>query len=83
MVKPKDFMEGFMAYLQEYYGGQKQMVSTDTPNAVKVPLFQEASVPAPVDPAQMEQQMPQQNPMGMAQELNGMFPGPYDPMRLN
>lgn len=79
MVKPKDFMEGFMAYLQDYYGGQKQTVSTNTPNIVKVPLFQESSVPDPVDPAMMEQQ----NPMGMAQKLNGMFPGPYDPMRLN
>jgi hypothetical protein len=84
MVDPKDFMAQFLQYLQTYYGGKAGVpVTTAQTNILKMPIFQEGM--AEVQPEPQFGGMPQGmgQDMGMAQQLNGLFPGPNDPMRLN
>jgi len=118
MINDKTFMQGFLQYLQSYYGNGG-MVGTPSapmyPNQPRLNLFQQAPVPAQeaeamgmedtayLGVAQDQPLMPGQNAgmMGgggmpgqagglpalpgetLGSELNGMFPGPYDPMRMN
>lgn len=97
MIDNKEFLRGFLQYLQSYYG-QASMFETNGiaptyPNQPRLSLFQEGQVPNTDQfPGMMDQGMVQQ-PMGgmnqlpalpgetLGQELNGMFAGPYDPMR--
>lgn len=76
MLESKEFMEQFLQYLQTYYGmGREQSgryVARQT-NTALIPLFQDSS----------QAEEPAYDDQMMAEQLNGMFPGPYDPMRLN
>ena len=74
----KDFLDQFLQYLQSYYGGRGGSPKGMSPvaNLLKMPIFQAASTDT-------EPQMPEMDEMGMANQLNDLFPGPYDPMRLN
>jgi len=89
MVDQKLFGEGFIKYLQQYYGLSRleALRATKTGNTVKLPLFQEREkVEDELDTmAQlgMGGEMGMGGGMGMdAQMLNSMFAGPYDPMGL-
>lgn len=80
MIDSKDFMAQFLQYLQSYYGGRAGASPTTVQtNILKIPLFQEGLAKAESAP----QYGAMDSGMGMAQQLNGLFPGPYDPMRLN
>lgn len=86
MVNSKDFMAQFLQYLQSYYGGKAGTPATTIQtNILKMPIFQEGLAEAQPEPqyGAMDQGMGMGQDMGMAQQLNGLFPGPYDPMRLN
>lgn len=76
----KAFLEGFMRYLQAYYGAGRDRITSHPTlqgNQPVMPLFQEGS-------GALEELEEDFGEAGMmAEELNGMFPGPYDPMRLN
>jgi hypothetical protein len=92
MLDGKEFLKGFMAYLRDYYGLKEAVLPASLqPNLPKLPLFQQTDQPEPQMP---DMGMPDMGmggllgatggmDMGVPQELNGLFPGPYDPMRLN
>ena len=83
MIDAKGITEQFIQYLQSYYGnrGSSPITATQTANVMKIPIFQDGLGGGEIAPEPM--------PMGggpqpdMAQQLNGMFPGPHDPMRMN
>lgn len=87
MVDQKLFSEGFIKYLQQYYGLSRleALRATKTGNTVKLPLFQEREAVEDELDTMMQLGMGDEMGMGMgmdAQMLNGMFAGPYDPMGL-
>jgi hypothetical protein len=102
MINNKEFMKGFLQYLQSYYGSASGFslmndIAPMYPNQPRLNLFQEASMQ--MEPPMMEVMQDLgselQQPMGsinqqpalpgetLGQELNGLFPGPNDPMRMN
>jgi hypothetical protein len=96
MLDGKEFLKGFMAYLRDYYGLKEAVLPASLqPNLPKLPLFQQTDQPTDMTGLQdMGTDMDMQGMggllgatggmgLGMPQELNGLFPGPYDPMRLN
>jgi hypothetical protein len=99
MIDQKLMSEGFIKYLQQYYGLSRMeaLRATKTGNTVKLPLFQEREKPEdeletmmqlsmddPMMDAEMGMGMGMGGGMGMdAQTLNGLFAGPYDPMGPN
>ena len=92
MLDANTFMKGFLKYLQDYYGMDYEQArrATGFANVMKVPLFQERELF--MEEAEFMNQMMAQDPMeqsgGMmggdlfADDLNSMFPGPYDPVRM-
>jgi hypothetical protein len=70
----KEMLEGFLRYLQSYYGGQRPYAGTKgSPNIVKIPLFQsgDAKVPEMPDMAMQMNQLfgqGQQPGMGMGMD---------------
>lgn len=91
MVDSKMFMAGFLKYLQDYYGMTYGTLhrATGLSNTLKVPLFQESidvtkefdammALEGEEAPGMGEDEFGM--PMGglAADDLNGMFPGPYD-----
>lgn len=85
MIDSKEFLTGFLQYLQSYYGAASGRAPvTEHANLPKLPLFQQTNA-TPEFPGEMMPSMgqPQEmtaDPAGMAQQLNGLFPGPYDRM---
>jgi len=93
----KGFLEYLQSYYGNASGfsmGQVPMY----PNQPRLSLFQGGPPVSPDEMGMEEPMMPEpmvQQPMGgmnqmpalpgetLGQELNGMFPGPYDPMRMN
>ena len=74
----EDFIKQFLAYLSTYYGRENTMRApraSRVPNLTIMPVFQTNK--------EEEGLMPEQENPYMAAELNGLFPGPYDSMRLN
>jgi hypothetical protein len=84
MFDVKGTTEQFIQYLQSYYGKREDglRATTQTANVMKIPIFQDGLVTEGVGLPESPLP-PEQPPAQMAQQLNGMFPGPYDPMRLN
>lgn len=97
MLDGKDFLKGFLGYLRDYYGLKGSALPASLqPNLPKLPLFQQADQPTePQMPdmgmggllgatgmMDMETDLDMQG-MGIPQQLNSLFPGPHDPMRLN
>ena len=94
MLDGKDFLKGFLGYLRDYYGLKGSVLPASLqPNLPRLPLFQQADqlmpdmdmgglLGATGGMADMETYFDMQG-MGMSQQLNSLFPGPHDPMRLN
>lgn len=84
MIDSKEFVAGFLQYLQSYYGGASgRAPATEHANLPKLPLFQDTTDRVEFPGEMMGQGMEQglsMEPDGMAQQLNGLFPGPYDRM---
>jgi hypothetical protein len=85
MIDPKTFTKDFLAYLADYYGRKDATLPASLlPNMPKLPLFQQVEVEPQMDMGFEGMGM---GDMGMGAsemgQLNGLFPGPYDPMRMN
>lgn len=97
-MNEKDFMKGFLQFLQAKYGAPERKPSTQMyGNTPRMPLFQEEIEPGGPQmemPQGMQQGMqgmqqmaqPPQAPMQpqqLGQEMNQMFPMRRDPLRMN
>lgn len=71
-MDPKAFMEGFLQYLQSYYGAAgTQKPSTTYPNKPRMPLFDGGTQKMPEI---QFPELPQETGGDLSAELNTMFP---------
>lgn len=86
MVDQKAFLEGFLQYLQSYYGSAgKPKPSTMYANKPTIPLFDQTGgqeIPNMNPPQQGGMQQQPQQPSDLSAELNTMFPR-RDMARMN